>query len=215
MFKFVKIIVKSLWRRSIKIYTKIKWRKINTHNFTQMDNFFNINRVSVGKASYGKLRVIDCCPEENHLVIGNYCSLAEEVVFILGGEHPTNFLSTYPFTTKLISPSVFEAHSKGDINIGDDVWIGHRSIILSGVTIGKGAVIAAGSLVNKDIPPYSIAGGVPAKVIKYRFSDGIIQKLVNFDFGKLDRKSILAKKDYLYMSLNEENIDEILKKLSE
>lgn len=70
-----------------------------------------------------------------------------------------------------------EATSKGDIVVKDDVWIGYGSIILSGVHIGQGAVIAAGSVVSHDVPPYAIVGGVPARLIKYRFSEEMTKKL--------------------------------------
>jgi len=92
-------------------------------------------------------------------------------------EHPVNMVST--------SPKIYRNIKSKDIKdvyfppiIGNDVWIGANAIILQGVTIGDGAVIAAGAVVTKDVPPYAIVGGVPAKVIKYRFSDDVILKLL-------------------------------------
>jgi hypothetical protein len=73
----------------------------------------------------------------------------------------------------------YRANSKGNISVGHDVWIGHGAIILSGVTIGDGAVVAAGAVVTKNIPPYAIAAGVPARIIKYRFSDSAIRELLD------------------------------------
>lgn len=84
-------------------------------------------------------------------------------------------VSTYPFKRKLFHGGE-EAVSKGDIIVGDDVWVGYGATILSGVHIGQGAVIAAGAVVNKDVPPYAIVGGIPAKVIKYRFSESVCKK---------------------------------------
>ena len=82
--------------------------------------------------------------------------------------------------------NVEDATSKGDILIGDDVWIGERAVILSGVEIGRGAIVAAGAVVSKSIPPYAIAAGVPAKVVKYRFDDDLISELLKIDFDKID-----------------------------
>ena len=94
-----------------------------------------------------------------------------------------------------------EGISKGDIIIADDVWVGAGAIILSGVHIGQGAVVAAGAVITKDVPPYAIVGGVPAKVIKYRFSDDLIAELLKVDFSQLDNKTILDHIDNLYQKL--------------
>lgn len=103
-----------------------------------------------------------------------------------------------------------EALSKGNIIIEDDVWIGQGAIILSGVTIGRGSVIGAGAVVAKDIPPYSIVVGNPGKVIKKRFSDEIIEKLMKVDYSKLDENKIKYNIDLLYTEINENNVDEII-----
>lgn len=126
--------------------------------------------------------------------IGSYCSLAPGVI-IGDGQHPITFLSTHPFqyekempfhsffkeiqnfktTTKLPKDVI----SKKQPTIGNDVWIGTNAIILKGVRVGDGAVIAAGSVVTKDVPPYAIVGGVPAKIIKYRFDTELIERLLS------------------------------------
>lgn len=106
--------------------------------------------------------------------IGNYCSIAPNVT-IGPGEH-----TLYNISTKV---SVMEKAGmkvdliKKQLLIGSDVWIGANAVILRGVTVGNGAVIAAGAVVNKDVPSYAIVGGVPAKIIKFRFNDEIIKKL--------------------------------------
>ena len=74
--------------------------------------------------------------------------------------------------------------TNGDIVVGDDVWVGQRAIIMSGVNIGQGAVIGAGAIVTKNVPPYAIVGGIPAKVIRYRFSEELIQELLKIDYSK-------------------------------
>ena len=109
-------------------------------------------------------------------------------------------ISTFPFRVHCLGHSV-EAVSKGDIIVDDDVWIGYRSTVLSGVHIGQGAVIAAGSVVTSDVPPYAIVGGVPAKVIKYRFPQEIIDGLLQVDFSRLDDKLIGDHQAQLYEKL--------------
>ncbi|NLK24601.1 MAG: CatB-related O-acetyltransferase [Clostridiales bacterium] len=96
-----------------------------------------------------------------------------------------------------------DAISKGDIIVRDDVWIGQRAIILSNVNIGQGAVIAAGSVVTKDVPPYAIVGGVPAKVIKYRFSPEMIKELLKIDYSKLTDEMIKEHINDFYTELKD------------
>jgi acetyltransferase-like isoleucine patch superfamily enzyme len=150
--------------------------------------------------------------QEESLAIGSFVSIAENVNFLLGGNHPYSGFSTFPFKAKYFS--TLEATTKGGIVVGDDVWIGYSSTILSGVTIGQGAVIAAGSMVTRDVAPYSIVGGNPAKLIKYRFDKEVIDKLSAFDFSQLSDEIILGNKDKLYASLTPENVDKILSQLS-
>src|SRR5690606_25352240 len=103
--------------------------------------------------------------------IGKYCSIGQDVIILLGGEHHLDRITTYPFPAFWKEYANFESPglSKGNVSIGNDVWIVTDVLILSGVSIGNGAVIGAKSLVTRDIPPYAIVGGVPAKIIKYRF----------------------------------------------
>lgn len=188
------------------------WRKKNLHNTTIAANHFNINLVSVGKMTYGAIRVLTY-NNNSLLSIGNYCSIAPEVVFILSADHNLDKLSTFPFKVKILYQA-YEGVSKGDIIVDDDVWIGYRSIILSGVHIGQGAVIAAGSVVTKDVPPYAIVGGTPAKVIKFRFNADIIKKLRKIDYGNITREKIESNIDLLYRETTTENVDEIVDKLN-
>lgn len=186
----------------VKRIIKHIWRIKNSHNFTFIGVDFDISRVEVGRMTYGKLNVV-ALSDENMLHIGNYCSIGPNVFFLLSSEHHMNRISTYPYKVKL-GYQKNEAYSKGDIYVGDDVWIGCGSTILSGVNIGQGAVIGAESVVTKDIPPYAIACGNPAKVIKYRFDKKMINELMKIDYSKLDKKTIKNNIDKLYTELKDE-----------
>lgn len=182
---------------------KKKWRKLNPNNYTNAEDLFNSSCVDVGDYTYGGLHVLTY-NNDNKLKIGRFCSIAPEVMFVLSADHYTQHMSSYPYKVWVMKENQ-EGISKGDIIVEDDVWIGFRSIILSGVHIGKGSVIAAGSVVTKDVPPYAIVGGVPAKVIKYRFSDEIITELMKIDYSKLTEEMIKNHIDSLYTDLRDVN----------
>ncbi len=126
---------------------------------------------SVGRHTYGNPTIYEF-GEKAILKVGAYCSIADQVTILLGGEHRTDWITTFPFPA--FRPSKTPRHevsvSKGNVTIGNDVWIGFGVTILSGVTIGNGAVIGARSVVTKDVPPYAVAAGSPARVIRERFS---------------------------------------------
>lgn len=134
-----------------------QWREKNPHNQTVMGSVFDLEKVTVGKNTYGIINMYCESSESVQLKIGSYCSIAPEVEFLLGEEHMTHTVSTFPFKNRFTGAN--EAGSKGNIIVKDDVWIGRRATILSGVTIGQGAIVAAGAIVTKDIPPYSIFWG--------------------------------------------------------
>lgn len=175
---------------------KFKWKKRNRHNKTSIDSVFDIQNVEIGNGTYGKIRAITYNCENSSLKIGNYCSIGFDVVFILGGEHDYKNISTFPFLQVELNESV-ETISKGPVVVGDDVWIGARSTILSGVNIGQGAIVGAGSVVTKDIPPYAIVAGNPARVIKYRFDSQCITKLKKIDYGAIYKNDIVINRKIL------------------
>ena len=189
-----------------------KWRKKNRDNFTTMGNLFDQDYVEVGIGTYGELNINQFEKNNGKLKIGSYCSIAPKVNFLLDGEHCYNVFSTYPFKKKFLNEK--ETLSKGNIIIDDDVWIGFGATILSGVHIGQGAIIGAKSLITKDIPPYAIVGGVPAKTIKYRFSNEKIQFLLNnLDFSKIKINKLKNEKNFLDMDINCTSNEEILKRI--
>lgn len=195
---------KSWLERKVYFY---KWRKKNLHNSTGIVNCFPSEMVSVGKATYGNLYVLSF-DRKSRLQIGNYVSIAPNVSFILSADHNLNHISTYPYKNKIIDGSL-EGVSKGNIIVGDDVWIGYGAIILSGVHIGQGAVIAAGAVVTNDVPEYAVVGGVPAKIINFRFEKPIRDYLSSFDFGGLTEEIIRDHSGDLYENIDKENIEKI------
>ena len=180
---------------------KLEWRIKNRHNFTQLLSLCDISKIDVGKGTYGGINAASFGCKESHLYIGNYCSIAQNVRWILDGEHYYTNLSTYPFKVRYFDEKV-EAHCKGPIIVDDDVWIGERCLILSGVHISQGAIIGAGSVVSKDVPPYAIYAG--SSVVKYRFNPDVIEKLLEFDFSKLDVNTVGKNLDLLYGGINPE-----------
>ncbi len=132
------------------------------------------------------------------LIIGKFCAIATGVKFIMNGaNHKISGFSTYPFYIfgngwERVMPQPDELPFKGDTEIGNDVWIGYEAVIMPGVKIGDGAIIAAKSVVTKDVPPYTIFGGNPASLLRQRFSNETIQVLLeiawwNWDIEKITR----------------------------
>lgn len=191
---------------------KKRWRYNNPQNSTVPENVFNIESVSVGKNTYGRLRIISF-NDSHKLRIGNFVSMADDITFLLDSDHYLNYVSTFPMKVQVTKELQMEAISKGDIIVDDDVWIGYGATILSGVHIGQGAVVAAGAVVTKDVPPYAIVGGVPAKVIKYRFSPEVIEQLLKLDYSKLTDNMIRERIDDLYTSLDGKSPEEVGKLL--
>lgn len=196
--------------RLIKLFIfRHKWKKNNSHNTTTPKRIFDINKVRVGRFTYGQLNIFSYGAKNELLTIGDFVSIASNVKFILGGNHRTDTFSSYPFKVKLMNEAN-EALSKGPIVVEDDVWIGIDCIILSGVRIGQGAVIGAGTVVSKDIPPYAIVTGNPARVVKYRFDEKTREMLTQFDYSNLNEDKIKKKINLLYRQMNNDIIDEIM-----
>lgn len=136
-------------------------------------------RHRIGRGSYGDLSVVEF-GEGTTLTVGNYCSFARGAQVMLGGNHRIDWVTTYPFSAIDRRFTQFPGHpqSKGDVVIGNDVWVAREAMILSGVTIGDGAVIGARALVSRDVPPYTIVAGNPAVEIRPRFAAPIVERLL-------------------------------------
>jgi acetyltransferase-like isoleucine patch superfamily enzyme len=138
--------------------------------------------VEVGEGTYGATGIKVLEWQRGSVVrIGKYCSIAEAVTILLGENHAHDRISAYPFQKlmlKAVDGAKSDSYTNGDVTIGHDVWIGMGVTIMSGVSIGHGSIIAAYSHVTKDVPPYHIVGGNPAKVVRKRFTDEEIKQLL-------------------------------------
>ncbi len=139
--------------------------------------------------------------------VGKYCSIGSNVN-IFAAKHPLNYVSSHPlfystnndFADKYVEKTTFDEFDRVDedynVVIGNDVWIGSNVSIKGGVTIGNGAVVGMGAVVVKDVPPYAIVGGVPAKVLKYRFNPSTIEKLEKTEWYNLEKEQIKSLAKY-------------------
>ena len=164
-----------------------------TNTVSNLANIYSsaeLYKTSVGDFSYiGRNSII------SHTNVGKYCSLGPNLV-IGYGDHPTNLVSTSPVfyqsTTSLhIKPKKDKFFGHQAVNIGNDVWIGANCVVRNGIKIGDGAIIGAGAVITKDVPPYAIVVGVPGRVLKYRYENEIIEKLLlikwwNWDLEKIE-----------------------------
>ena len=156
----------------------------NPHNETRLHlaALARKHGFSIGAYSYGRPKVR--FPESGRrLTIGRYCSIADKVEILLGGDHRLDWASTYPFAAMRChfpdadAPADYHA-SRGDVVIGHDVWLGSGCMILAGVTLGHGAVVAARAVVTEDVPAYAVVAGNPARVVRHRFAPEEVEALL-------------------------------------
>ena len=160
----------------------------------------------IGKWSYGGklgIRSYEKPPwgRSSVLKIGSFCSLADNIKIFLGGEHRVDWITTYPFHVFWKGEEKVKAfpNTKGDVIIGNDVWIGSSAWIMSGVTIGDGAIVGAGAMVASDVGPYAVVVGNPARLIKKRFSESVIERLLKVQWWDWEDDKI-GKYIYLLLS---------------
>lgn len=207
-----KIYPRSQGHSTVYLKNVVKDPAIEVGEYTIYDDFVNDPR------DFQRNNVLYHYPECNHdrLKIGKFCSIACGAKFLFNGaNHTLSSLSTYPFPIFFeewgLEPdtaSIAEAwDNKGDIVIGNDVWIGYEAVILAGVTIGDGAVIAARGVVTKDVPPYTIVGGVPAAPIRRKFDDKTIAELETIRWWDWDSETIRCNID----AIRKGDVDELRK----
>lgn len=148
---------------------------------------------TVGRGTYGPA-LVRSFTDSGSVTIGSYCSFAQGVEIWRGGNHRMDWVTTYPFTIidKRWSHIDGGSKSKGNVVIGSDVWFGRDALVLSGVTIGHGAVIGARAVVGRDVPPYSVVVGNPGRAIRTRFSPEIVERLLalawwDWDLARVER----------------------------
>ena len=175
-------------------------KRVNPFNQTRLHLAKLISRrprqIAVGAWTYGRPKVR--FPESGaKLSIGRYGSIADGVEILLGGNHRTDWATTYPFPALgdlwPAAAGIDGSHStRGDVAIGHDVWLGSQCMVLSGVTIGTGAVVAARAIVTRDVPPYAIVAGNPAKVLRLRFDEDRVAALLATRWWDLPHEAVEA-----------------------
>ena len=192
--------------------------KANSEDFTYHASLAENNKftlLKIGRHSYGSEFFIHWEGEDCHVEIARYCSIAQGVRFFAGQEHNTHWTTTYPFShlpaewPELRSITGHPA-SKGNIVVGNDVWIGFGALIRSGINIGNGAVIAMGAIVTRDVPPYAIVAGSPATLVRFRFSSDIIEQLNQLSWWNQSPEIIRKIAPKLCQPLNTECLDELI-----
>lgn len=155
--------------------------------------------IRVGRYTYGNPKFLTWSDEER-ITIGSFCSISGEVVIFGGGEHRADWITTSPIRIMFDLEGARQDGipcTKGETRIGNDVWIGYGALVLSGVTVGDGAVIGARAVVTKDVEPYSIVAGNPARVIKKRFDAHIIEDFLKIKWWEWPVKKIIDNVDLL------------------
>lgn len=198
--------------------TREKWhfvkefRARNKHNKIYPVGVFPIDIVNIGSYSYGELNLLayDKNNKVDVLKIGSFVSISSGVRFLLHENHQIGTFTTFPLRSVLLgSPFSGDMVANGSIVVDDEVWIGNGAMLLSGVHVGKGAIIAAGSVITKDVPPYAVVGGVPARVIKYRFDSVTRERLTRLRLSDLTKNELITNLNLFYQYIDAEQLDKL------
>lgn len=202
--------IRTLLRQADRNRFNKTWRRRNPHNDTVPgERMFPLENVHVGRGTYGMLNVQSLFVQKGEqLHIGNFVSIAPGVQFLMGVNHQLETYTTFPFYSRLVERSTRDALVRGPIVIGDEVWLGTNALIMSGVRIGKGAIVAAGAIVTKDVPPYAIVGGNPARIIKMRHSPEVIDALMSIDLNTLSDAQIRTHLEAIYAPIR--SVDDVI-----
>lgn len=211
IFHYIKGCFKNLFNSRVSMFAVVS-ANVKLDRTAYIYRGVKAKRAEIGAHSY-----IAANTDIENATIGKYCSIADHCRIGMSG-HSLQCISTSPIFTQTVNAlqdrwtakNVFEDKSKEErVHIGNDVWIGSRVLVKGGVHIGDGAVLAAGAVVAKDVPPYAIVGGVPAKVIKYRFPEPVIEKLKEIQWWNLpedilkDNIDLFQKEDFSVKELDE------------
>ena len=201
--------IKSLFSKNLAVSSRIEYSEVSPK--AKINGHCKVFHSIIGDYTY--------VGDHQRLVyanVGKFCSIAGGGAIGMG-THTLNNLSTSPIFTAQRNGTGYQWTDKQpdnefrEVNVGNDVWIGERALIMGGVTIGDGAVVAAGAVVTKDVPPYAIVGGVPAKIIRYRFSEDVISKLLDLKWWCWDDDTLRQNVELFQEASIESNIEKFLK----
>lgn len=161
-------------------------------------------QVSIGRYTYGIVHESVPLMESRNwkLEVGSFCSIAPAVRFVFGKHHQMDGPTTFPIREYVRKQWDKDSWEHENIKVGHDVWIASNTLVLSGVTIGHGAIIGAGSVVARDIPPFAIAAGVPARVLRWRMAEEKQAKMLEIAWWDWPEEKIIANEELLYGDLD-------------